>query len=147
MIAPTVADFERGNRSTYARTLRDVREALERGGIEFLDSDNGGAGIRLRPRIWRLTPIDLKPDDWLRSTHKKEVLLRADGEDQARDLAAAAFDQAAGKDLGSPLPTRPWLQPALVKCETVIDGERSHVGPPGIFEPQDETREDLLIQE
>jgi transcriptional regulator with XRE-family HTH domain len=44
----TIADFERGAREPYPRTLEDVREALEKAGIEFIDENGGGAGARLR---------------------------------------------------------------------------------------------------
>ena len=44
----TIADFERGAREPYARTLDDVRGALEKAGIEFIDENGGGAGVRLR---------------------------------------------------------------------------------------------------
>jgi hypothetical protein len=46
--AKTIADFERGAREPYPRTLEDVREALEKAGIEFIDENGGGAGVRLR---------------------------------------------------------------------------------------------------
>jgi transcriptional regulator with XRE-family HTH domain len=44
----TIADFERGAREPYARTLDDVRGALERAGIEFIAENGGGPGVRLR---------------------------------------------------------------------------------------------------
>jgi transcriptional regulator with XRE-family HTH domain len=44
----TIADFERGAREPYARTLEDVRGALEKAGIEFIEENGGGAGVRLR---------------------------------------------------------------------------------------------------
>jgi transcriptional regulator with XRE-family HTH domain len=44
----TIADFERGAREPYPRTLEDVRGALENGGIEFIDENGGGPGVRLR---------------------------------------------------------------------------------------------------
>ena len=43
----TIADFERGAREPYPRTLEDVRGALENAGIEFIDENGGGAGVRL----------------------------------------------------------------------------------------------------
>ncbi len=44
----TLADFERGARSPYERTLRDIQRALESAGIEFT---NGAApGVRLKPK-------------------------------------------------------------------------------------------------
>ena len=44
----TVADFERGARVPYPRTLEDIREALETAGVEFIDENGGGPGVRLR---------------------------------------------------------------------------------------------------
>jgi transcriptional regulator with XRE-family HTH domain len=44
----TIADFERGAREPYPRTLEDVREALENAGIAFIDQNGGGPGVRLR---------------------------------------------------------------------------------------------------
>ena len=44
----TIADFERGAREPYQRTLEDVRAALERAGVEFIAENGGGAGVRLR---------------------------------------------------------------------------------------------------
>ncbi len=44
----TIADFERGVRSPYDRTLRDIKEALEGAGVEFIPENGGGAGVRLR---------------------------------------------------------------------------------------------------
>jgi hypothetical protein len=46
----TIADFERGARKPYLRTLEDVRRALEKAGIEFIAENGGGAGVRLRRR-------------------------------------------------------------------------------------------------
>ena len=44
----TLIDFERGARAPYERTLRDIREALETAGVEFIDENGGGAGVRLK---------------------------------------------------------------------------------------------------
>ena len=44
----TIADYERGASTPYARTLRDLREAFEAAGIEFTNSD--APGLRLKPR-------------------------------------------------------------------------------------------------
>jgi len=44
----TIADFERGARAPYPRTLEDVRSALEKAGIVFIESNGGGPGVRLR---------------------------------------------------------------------------------------------------
>jgi transcriptional regulator with XRE-family HTH domain len=44
----TLVDFERGARQPYARTLKDVKIALEEAGVEFIDENGGGAGVRLK---------------------------------------------------------------------------------------------------
>jgi transcriptional regulator with XRE-family HTH domain len=43
----TVVDFERGARTPYPNNLSAIRGALEAAGVEFLDADNGGPGVRL----------------------------------------------------------------------------------------------------
>ena len=44
----TIADFERGARQPYPRTLADIRTALESAGVEFIAENGGGPGVRLR---------------------------------------------------------------------------------------------------
>jgi transcriptional regulator with XRE-family HTH domain len=44
----TIADFERDARNLYPRTVADIRAALERAGIEFIDGNGGGPGVRLK---------------------------------------------------------------------------------------------------
>lgn len=44
----TIADFERSARKPQARTLVDLRRALEEAGVEFIDPNGGGAGVRLK---------------------------------------------------------------------------------------------------
>lgn len=44
----TIADFERGARTPYPRTLEDVQGALEKAGVEFIAQNGGGPGVRLR---------------------------------------------------------------------------------------------------
>ncbi|PNQ97307.1 transcriptional regulator [Azospirillum argentinense] len=48
----TVKDFERGARQPLDRTLRDLKEAMERAGVQFIAAGpyqgDGGPGVRLR---------------------------------------------------------------------------------------------------
>ncbi|WP_352564147.1 helix-turn-helix domain-containing protein [Mesorhizobium australicum] len=44
----TLADFERGNRTPYDRTLADIRTALESAGVIFVAENGEGPGVRLR---------------------------------------------------------------------------------------------------
>jgi transcriptional regulator with XRE-family HTH domain len=43
----TVARFERGE-ELRERTIDAIRAALEAAGVEFIDENGGGAGVRLR---------------------------------------------------------------------------------------------------
>lgn len=47
----TIADFERGATSPYARTLEDLRRALEEAGVDFIPENGNGAGVRLLPQV------------------------------------------------------------------------------------------------
>lgn len=46
----TVIDFERGARNPHAPTLAAIRAALEEAGVEILDPNGGGAGVRLKAK-------------------------------------------------------------------------------------------------
>ena len=44
----TVKDLESGERRTIARNQEAIRRALEQAGVEFIEENGGGAGVRLR---------------------------------------------------------------------------------------------------
>ena len=44
----TLADFEVGRRQPHPRTLAAIRAALEAAGVEFIEENGGGMGVRLR---------------------------------------------------------------------------------------------------
>ncbi|WP_237468727.1 helix-turn-helix domain-containing protein [Gluconobacter sphaericus] len=49
----TIADFETGSRTPHPRTLKAIRETLEKNGVVFIDADPAGpealgAGVRLK---------------------------------------------------------------------------------------------------
>ena len=44
---PTVVDFERGARTPYPNNLTALRAALEAAGVEFIDENGGGHGVRV----------------------------------------------------------------------------------------------------
>jgi transcriptional regulator with XRE-family HTH domain len=46
----TIVDFERSRRKVSAEAARLIREALVRAGIEFIDENGGGFGVRMRKR-------------------------------------------------------------------------------------------------
>jgi transcriptional regulator with XRE-family HTH domain len=46
----TVVDFEKSRRPVSGGAVQAIRKALERAGIEFIDENGGGPGVRLRKR-------------------------------------------------------------------------------------------------
>ena len=44
----TIVDFERKRRVVAEETLMTIRRALERAGVEFIDENGGGPGVRLK---------------------------------------------------------------------------------------------------
>ena len=46
----TVVDFERSRRPVSAQAIDVIKSALERAGIEFIEENGGGPGVRLRKR-------------------------------------------------------------------------------------------------
>jgi transcriptional regulator with XRE-family HTH domain len=44
----TVVDFERERRQVSPDAIATIREALETAGVEFLEENGGGPGVRLR---------------------------------------------------------------------------------------------------
>ena len=44
----TIVDFERARRSVSKEAIAMIRAALERGGIEFIEENGGGPGVRLK---------------------------------------------------------------------------------------------------
>ena len=52
----TLTDFESGKRRPYARTISAIRQALEAAGVEFIEENGGGPGVRLRKGLERTQP-------------------------------------------------------------------------------------------
>jgi hypothetical protein len=44
----TVKAYEAGQTTPIANNLAALQRALERAGVEFIDANGGGAGVRLR---------------------------------------------------------------------------------------------------
>jgi transcriptional regulator with XRE-family HTH domain len=44
----TIVDFERSRRPVSKDAVRTIRDALELAGIEFIEANGGGPGVRLR---------------------------------------------------------------------------------------------------
>ena len=46
----TVVDFEKERRQVSPESVEAIRRALVRAGVEFIDENGGGPGVRLRQR-------------------------------------------------------------------------------------------------
>ena len=46
--ANTITRFETGKSRGYADTVAKIQKALEEAGVEFIDENGGGSGVRLR---------------------------------------------------------------------------------------------------
>jgi DNA-binding transcriptional regulator YiaG len=46
----TVVDFERQRRQVSVEAVQAMQNALKRAGVEFIDENGGGPGVRLRKR-------------------------------------------------------------------------------------------------
>ena len=46
----TIVDFEKKRRRVSQSAVNAIRHALERAGIEFIEANGGGPGVRLRKR-------------------------------------------------------------------------------------------------
>ena len=46
----TIVDFERARRTISEEATQKIRLALERAGVEFIDENGGGPGVRLGKR-------------------------------------------------------------------------------------------------
>jgi DNA-binding transcriptional regulator YiaG len=44
----TVVDFERGRRAVSDEAVGKMLQALEAAGVEFIDENGGGVGVRMR---------------------------------------------------------------------------------------------------
>lgn len=49
----TVVDFERERRQVSSLAIEAIRGALIKIGVEFIDENGGGPGVRLRKRMMR----------------------------------------------------------------------------------------------
>jgi transcriptional regulator with XRE-family HTH domain len=44
----TIVDFEKSRRHVSAEAIRSIRKALLKAGVDFIDENGGGPGVRLR---------------------------------------------------------------------------------------------------
>jgi len=87
--------------------------------------------------IWKLEPTDVHSRDWEASTYRGEVIVRAESEMKARQIAARAYVIVTEVKIGArKINDIPWNQLSLVSAVTIQDssyqesGSEEIVGPP-----------------
>ena len=87
--------------------------------------------------IWKLNPIDLNHRDWEASTYRREVIVRAESEERARQIATNAFRIATTVIPGEKIINNPWSQAALVSAIEVKDESYPETGKEEILGPEE----------
>lgn len=85
--------------------------------------------------VWSLVPMDLDNPNWEASSHRGPVVVRAPNEEQARAVAAEAFDVKTGFRAGQGVLFPPWTRAALVRAERIDDPRFEAEGPTEVLEP------------
>lgn len=86
--------------------------------------------------IWKLSPIDPQDRNWVMSSVKTEVTVRAPSERTARAAASIAFGRAINHVAGTELPIVPWRYAHLVSAERDNSGRWPEDGPVSILDPE-----------
>ena len=92
-------------------------------------------------KIWELLPIDPANENWAASTRGGRVVIRAESEDRAREIASTKFRSAATKSGSAPVPYPPWMHPDLVECRELTDGSFDAEGDEAVLKPADYYRD------
>jgi hypothetical protein len=85
--------------------------------------------------IFSLIPVNLDDPDWEASSHRGRVTVRAANEQQARAIAAEAFDVKTGFRPGQGMRFPPWTRAAMVRVERIDDPRFEPEGPAEVMEP------------
>jgi hypothetical protein len=89
-------------------------------------------------KIWKLSPLDLDFSGWCCSAYRSDAIVRAESEEEARDIASHRFHCFTEKV--SPCqetPRSPWVNHSVVKCVELDNSDYSTDGPAGLLEPKD----------
>ncbi len=92
--------------------------------------------MRCIMEIWRLKPIVLNSISWQASTYCGEVIVRAEGESQARQFATREFGIATKVKLAQSIRANPWKDPKIVSCELFDNPDYDRNGPATMFLPK-----------
>lgn len=88
-------------------------------------------------KIFKLSPHDLGSVHWSSSSYKGLAIVRAEDEEEARDIATKHFLILARKRTpGQETPRSPWNDSKIVKCIEVANSKYSTEGDPVLLEPE-----------
>lgn len=87
--------------------------------------------------IWKLEPINLNNRAWEASTYRGEVIVRADSETKAREIAYSAFVILSEERRGEKISINSWIDSAEVSAVTIRDKKYEENGKEEILGPPD----------
>jgi len=89
-------------------------------------------------KIWKLSPIDLDFSGWCCSSYQGDAIVRAEGEEEARNIASQHFGIFAEKISSSQeTPRSPWNDSSVVKCIELDNSKYSKDSLAKLLEPTD----------
>lgn len=87
-------------------------------------------------KTWKLAPVEPEAPNWRGSTWTETVIIRADSEDRARQMANLAFGKAVERrSVADNTFHLPWGNPAWASCEPITSDEYPAEGPEAILSP------------
>ncbi len=86
--------------------------------------------------IWKLVPVDPSQPHWETSMYRGVVVIRADSERQARDIAAMALEKTVAVVPGHGTVYMPWRHADLVACHETKDLQYPLEGDDKILVPE-----------
>lgn len=86
-------------------------------------------------KIWKLIPINTDPEIWRSSKPIDEMIIRANSENDARDMACALYSPHVEAPLLHDIPGCPWGMGDVVSCNMVTNSGYPDEGEPEILFP------------
>jgi hypothetical protein len=91
-------------------------------------------------QIWMLRPTGDSSPDWEASSYRGEVIVRAESETKARQIAMRAFVLATRVNSGNKLMDVPWNQSALVSASLMQNSTYQDAGIEELLGPPEALR-------
>jgi len=86
--------------------------------------------------IFKLTPLDPENHNWWASIYKGAVIVRAESENRAREIAYLAFGRVPELVPGLPMSANPWGgSTGTASCEPLKDADFDQEGEEAILSP------------